>query len=81
MFTWWLLQSPQKGALAAVRAAVDPDVRGGEYYGPPGRAQFTGYPVRVQSSAHSHDAAAQRRLWEESERLTGITYPVGEPVR
>lgn len=48
--TWWLLQSPQKGALATTRAAVDPDVRGGDYYGPPGRAQFTGYPDRVRST-------------------------------
>jgi NAD(P)-dependent dehydrogenase (short-subunit alcohol dehydrogenase family) len=74
--TWWLLQSPQRSALATLRAAVDPDVRGGEYYGPPGRAQFTGYPARVESSERSHDTAAQRRLWQESERLTGVTYPV-----
>jgi NAD(P)-dependent dehydrogenase (short-subunit alcohol dehydrogenase family) len=78
MLTWWLLQSPQRGALATLRAAVDPDARGGDYYGPPGRAQFTGYPTRVESSARSHDVAAQRRLWQESERLTGVTYPVGE---
>ena len=76
MLTWWLLQSPQKGALAAVRAAVDPDARGGDYYGPPGRTQFTGYPARVQSTALSRDVAAQRRLWQESERLTGVSYPV-----
>jgi NAD(P)-dependent dehydrogenase (short-subunit alcohol dehydrogenase family) len=74
MLTWWLLQSPQMGALATVRAAVDPDARGGDYYGPPGRAQFTGYPTRVQSTPASHDAQAQRRLWRESERLTGVTY-------
>jgi NAD(P)-dependent dehydrogenase (short-subunit alcohol dehydrogenase family) len=80
MLTWWVLQSPQKAALATVRAAVDPDVRGGDYYGPPGRAQFTGYPTRVRSTARSHDTAAQRRLWQESERLTGVTYPLGEPV-
>ncbi|GAA4581751.1 SDR family NAD(P)-dependent oxidoreductase [Planotetraspora phitsanulokensis] len=80
MLTWWLMQSPQVAALAAVRAAVDPGVRGGEYYGPPGRAQFTGHPARVQSSARSHDTAAQRRLWQESERLTGVTYTVGEPA-
>jgi NAD(P)-dependent dehydrogenase (short-subunit alcohol dehydrogenase family) len=80
MLTWWLMQSPQKGALASVRAAVDPDVRGGDYYGPPGRVQFTGYPTRVQSTVRSLDTAAQRRLWQESERLTGITYPVGEPT-
>jgi NAD(P)-dependent dehydrogenase (short-subunit alcohol dehydrogenase family) len=80
MLTWWLMQSPRKGALASVRAAVDPDAHGGDYYGPPGRAQFTGYPSRVGSSARSHDTAAQRRLWHESERLTAVTYPVGEPV-
>jgi hypothetical protein len=80
MLTWWLLQSPQMGALSTVRAAVDPDVRGGDYYGPPGRAQFTGYPTRVQSTPASHDPQAQRRLWQESERLTGVTYPIGEPV-
>jgi hypothetical protein len=72
------MQSSQKGALATTRAAVDPDVRGGDYYGPPGRAQFTGYPERVRSTAGSHDAAAQRRLWQESERLTGVTYPVAD---
>ncbi len=80
LLTWWLMQSPQKAALATVRAAVDPDVRGGEYYGPPGRAQYTGYPTRVQSTSLSHDAATQRRLWQESERLTGVTYPLGEPM-
>jgi NAD(P)-dependent dehydrogenase (short-subunit alcohol dehydrogenase family) len=78
MFTWWLMRSPQKAALATVR---DPDAGGGDYYGPPGRAQFTGHPTRVQSSAGSHDAAAQRRLWQESERLTGVAYPLGESVR
>jgi NAD(P)-dependent dehydrogenase (short-subunit alcohol dehydrogenase family) len=70
----WLLQSAYMGALATVRAATDPQVRGGEYYGPPGRLQFTGHPERVDSTARSHDQALQRRLWEESERLTGLTY-------
>lgn len=76
LLTSWLLQSAAMGALPTLRAAVDPDVRGGEYYGPPGRAQFTGHPVRVDSSARSHDVAVQERLWAESERLTGVTYPV-----
>lgn len=79
---WWLLQSPPMGALGTLRAATDPDVRGGEYYGPPGRAQFTGHPERVESSARSHDVQAQQRLWRESERLTGVVYPVGPlPVK
>jgi NAD(P)-dependent dehydrogenase (short-subunit alcohol dehydrogenase family) len=74
--TRWLFQSAHMGALATLRAATDPRVRGGEYYGPPGRLQFTGHPERVASSARSRDTAQQRRLWDESERLTGLTYPL-----
>lgn len=81
VLTWWLMQSPGMAALPVVRAAVDPQARGGEYYGPPGRAQFTGYPARVASSERSHDVDAQARLWRESERLTGVTYPIGELSR
>jgi NAD(P)-dependent dehydrogenase (short-subunit alcohol dehydrogenase family) len=71
----WLVQSMRMGALPTLRAATDNFAHGGEFYGPPGRG-FTGYPVRVESSARSHDVAAQHRLWQESERLTGVTYPV-----
>lgn len=74
--TWWLMQSPAKGALPTLRAATDPAVRGGEYYGPPGRAQFTGHPERVDSIPAAHDPVARQRLWAESERLTGVTYPL-----
>jgi NAD(P)-dependent dehydrogenase (short-subunit alcohol dehydrogenase family) len=76
--TWWLLQNAHTGALAILRAAVDPHAQGGDYFGPPGRAQFTGHPVKVESSPQSHDTDAQRRLWLESERLTGVTYTVPE---
>jgi NAD(P)-dependent dehydrogenase (short-subunit alcohol dehydrogenase family) len=44
-----LVQSAAMGALPTLRAATDPDARGGEFYGPPGRG-YTGYPVRVESS-------------------------------
>jgi NAD(P)-dependent dehydrogenase (short-subunit alcohol dehydrogenase family) len=70
-----LVQSAAMGALPTLRAATDPAARGGEFYGPPGRG-YTGYPVRVESSPRSHDEAVQRRLWEESERLTGVTFPL-----
>jgi NAD(P)-dependent dehydrogenase (short-subunit alcohol dehydrogenase family) len=71
----WLVQSVQMGALATLRAATDASAGGGEFYGPPGRG-YTGYPVRIESSARSQDRAAQNRLWQESERLTGVTYPL-----
>ena len=72
----WFKQSAAMGALPMIRAATDPAARGGEYYGPSGLAQLTGYPVRVSSTSRSHDEGAQRRLWAESERLTGVTFPV-----
>jgi hypothetical protein len=62
------------GALPTLRAATDPAAQRGEFYGP--RRGYTGYAVVVEPSAHSHDAKAQRLLWRESERLTGVTYSV-----
>jgi NAD(P)-dependent dehydrogenase (short-subunit alcohol dehydrogenase family) len=70
-----LVQSLRMGALPSVRAATDRFARGGEFYGPPGRG-YTGYPVRVESSARSHDEEAQHLLWQESERLTGVRYAI-----
>jgi NAD(P)-dependent dehydrogenase (short-subunit alcohol dehydrogenase family) len=69
-----IVQNAQLGALPTLRAATDPAARGGDYYGPDGWLEFTGYPHRVSSSARSHDAQAQRQLWQESERLTGVRY-------
>jgi NAD(P)-dependent dehydrogenase (short-subunit alcohol dehydrogenase family) len=69
-------QSAEMGALATLRAAADPAARGGEYYGPGGRGELRGYPRLVDSSDRARDAEAQQRLWRESERLTGVSYPV-----
>jgi NAD(P)-dependent dehydrogenase (short-subunit alcohol dehydrogenase family) len=72
----WAVQDAKMGALPTLRAATDPHAIGGTYYGPDGFMQLTGYPVVVTSSARSHSKQDQRRLWVESEQLTGITYPV-----
>jgi NAD(P)-dependent dehydrogenase (short-subunit alcohol dehydrogenase family) len=79
MLTFWFAQSARMGALATLRAATDPAARGGEYYGPPGRQQFTGYPIRVASSSQSHDEADAARLWAISEELTGVSYSALAP--
>ena len=72
----WLVQDAAMGALPILRAATDPAAIGGTYYGPDGFLQLTGYPIVVTSSGRSQNRQAQRRLWVESEQLTGITYPV-----
>jgi NAD(P)-dependent dehydrogenase (short-subunit alcohol dehydrogenase family) len=62
------------GALSVVRAAVDPSIPGGSYVGPDGWQEFTGYPVVLRPSERALDCELQRRLWQESERLTGVSY-------
>jgi NAD(P)-dependent dehydrogenase (short-subunit alcohol dehydrogenase family) len=69
-----MMQSAAMGALPSIRAAVDPDANGGEYYGPGGFMEQTGYPVRVRSNEASHNLEDAQKLWEVSEELTGINY-------
>jgi NAD(P)-dependent dehydrogenase (short-subunit alcohol dehydrogenase family) len=70
-----IAQSAAMGALPTLRAATDPAVRGGQYYGPDGFRELRGAPTVVESSRQSHDTDIQRRLWAISEQLTGVTYP------
>ena len=76
-----LSQSAARGALPTLRAAADPDARGGQYYGPHGIMGIRGFPVAVKPSAAARDDDAARRLWEASERLTGISYAPLESAR
>jgi NAD(P)-dependent dehydrogenase (short-subunit alcohol dehydrogenase family) len=69
-----LLQRPEMGSLPTLRAAVDPTVEGGQYYGPSGLGEVRGHPVLVRSSHRSHDLSAQERLWTVSEDLTGVRF-------
>ncbi|MFD0020043.1 SDR family NAD(P)-dependent oxidoreductase [Streptomyces sp. NPDC058382] len=70
-----LTQKAEMGALPTLRAAIDPAVVGGQYYGPGNRGEIRGYPKLVTSSPASHDEAVQRRLWTVSEELTGVMFP------
>ncbi len=76
-----LAQDAALGALPTLRAATDPGALGGQYFGPDGIGETRGYPKVVASSAQSHDADLQRRLWAVSEELTGVTFPVGEALQ
>ena len=69
-------QNAAMGALPVLRAATDPSVLGGQYYGPGGFLGLRGYPELAASSRRSHDEAVQRRLWAVSEELTGVTFPL-----
>jgi len=69
-----LAQSASDGALPTVYAAIAPDVRGGDYYGPDGFAELWGAPKKVGCSARARSDADARRLWEVSEEQTGVRF-------
>lgn len=71
---WLISQDQEKGALPQVRASVDPNVKGGEYYGPDGRNETKGYPVKVESNEASHNKEDAAKLWKISEELTGLSF-------
>lgn len=70
-------QSDADGALPQLYAATMPDVRSGEYFGPSGFMEQQGPPKRVTASKAANDEAAAARLWDESARLTGVTFDFG----
>jgi NAD(P)-dependent dehydrogenase (short-subunit alcohol dehydrogenase family) len=70
-------QSDVMGALPQLYAATMPDVVGNDYWGPDGFAEQRGHPQRVGRNRSARDADTANRLWETSERLTGVTYDWG----
>ncbi|WP_405817509.1 SDR family NAD(P)-dependent oxidoreductase [Streptomyces sp. NBC_01390] len=68
-------QKAEMGALPTLRAATDPAVLGGQYYGPDRLGGTRGYPQVVTSSPESYDVTVQQRLWAVSEDLTGVKFP------
>ena len=62
------------GALPQLYAATAPGVEGGTYVGPDGFGEQRGYPNPVTPSSAARDEDVARRLWQESERMTGVHF-------
>lgn len=69
-----MVRGPEPGALSQVRAATDVSARGGDYFGP--RWMMAGRPQLETPSRRARSSSDATRLWELSERLTGITYGI-----
>jgi NAD(P)-dependent dehydrogenase (short-subunit alcohol dehydrogenase family) len=69
-----IAQSDDRGSWPTLYAATSPEAHGGGYYGPDGIAEIKGTPVEVKPKPHATDPATGKRLWEISERLTGVRY-------
>ncbi|MEU8650035.1 oxidoreductase [Streptomyces sp. NPDC048737] len=66
-------QSAEAGALPVLYAATAPDVRPDSFTGP-SLAMWRGAPAPSWRAPWTLDDRAGRRLWTESERLTGVSY-------
>ncbi len=77
LITKIVTQSAPMGALPTLRAAVDPGADNGDYFGPASLGRTRGYPRKEKPAQRALDPAIAKRLWSESEALTGITFRVG----
>ncbi len=64
-----------RGALTTVYAATM-DLPGNTYIGPHGRLELHGWPAPARRSPKAEDAELARRLWEVSEKLSGVGFPL-----
>jgi NAD(P)-dependent dehydrogenase (short-subunit alcohol dehydrogenase family) len=72
-FMW---QEIDEGILPALYAAASSQAQGGAFYGPRGFYEMAGGGVKPATvPEHAKNDADNRRLWEVSEQLTGVTYP------
>lgn len=66
-----MVQTPENGAKPTLYAALGNDIQGGDYIGPDGWQEWKGEPVKVKGTKLSDDKEVAKRLWVESEKLTG----------
>lgn len=70
-----IAQSAEAGALPTLYAASQ-DLPSGSYVGPDGFGEYRGSPTLVGRTAVASDPELARKLWTESERLTGVSWPL-----
>jgi NAD(P)-dependent dehydrogenase (short-subunit alcohol dehydrogenase family) len=71
-------QDTTMGALPTLYAALGPDVKSGDYFGPSGFMEMRGYPKKAEVNTLSKDEKIARQLWNISEELTGIRFNLNQ---
>ena len=70
-----LAQSAGNGALPILKAATDPTVKSGDYFGPSRNFESVGPPKPATLPRVTKDPEAGRKLWVAAEQLTGVRWP------
>ncbi|WP_327403000.1 oxidoreductase [Streptomyces sp. NBC_01288] len=75
-----LAQDDKGGALPTLFVATQ-DLPGASFAGPSGPMEMRGAPTLVGRSPAASDVEAAERLWEASEGLTGVVFPLVSAAR
>lgn len=76
---WFLFQPVAQGALPTLFAATSPKARGGGYYGPDRLGETRGRPTEANIPRQAMEKHVARKLWEVSEKLTGMSFNAQAP--
>jgi len=69
------VMQPWQGALPSLFAATVTDVQGGDYFGPDGAKELTGYPAKSSLiSGIAKDTTQGAKLWDYAENATGVKF-------
>ncbi|MGK0420127.1 MAG: NAD(P)-dependent dehydrogenase (short-subunit alcohol dehydrogenase family) [Candidatus Pseudothioglobus sp.] len=71
-----IAQKSSIGALAGIRAAIDPIAQSDDYYGSPSLGEMRGHPVLLKSNELSYNKENAEKLWKLSEELTGVKFNI-----
>ncbi|MBQ0854547.1 SDR family NAD(P)-dependent oxidoreductase [Streptomyces sp. BH-SS-21] len=67
-------QSVEQGALPQLRAATEPGLRGGQFFGPAALGETRGRVTEARLSREAADPAVGKQLWTAAEELTGVSF-------
>ena len=70
------MNSAAEGAWPTLAAAAAPGVESGSYFGPSRNGEWVGPAREVQPRPKAKRIETAKRLWDVSEEMTGVTYPV-----
>jgi len=71
-----LTQTAEKGAYPQLMCATEPDLDQTAFYGPTGRSNWVGPVGAHKLEPHAKDKAVSTRLWELSEKETGVKWNI-----
>lgn len=72
----WIMNSAAEGALPTLRAATDPEVQRGDYWGPTGLGEFARSAGKAVIDPRALDLNLGERLWAVSATLTRVDIEV-----